>query len=53
LLRRAVAKAQDGDRDDTLASLASLAEHDIQVGRVVRELEMKNRLDRLRVLAGD
>ena len=53
LLRGAAAKAQDGGRDDALASLASLAEHDVRVGRVVHEIEMKDRLDRLRLLAGD
>jgi hypothetical protein len=53
LLRRATERAQEGDRDDALASLASLAENDVQVGRVLREIEMKDRLDRLRLLAGD
>ena len=38
LLRRAAAHAQ---------------EHDVRVGRVMREIEMKDRLDRLRLLAGD
>jgi hypothetical protein len=50
LLRRATERAQEGDRDD---ALASLAENDVQVGRVLREIEMKDRLDRLRLLAGD
>jgi hypothetical protein len=53
LLRRAAAEAQDGDRDDALISLALLAEHDVKVGRVAREIEMKDRLERLRVLMGD
>ena len=53
LLRRAAAHAQEGGCDDALASLASLAEHDVWVGRVMREIEMKDRLDRLRLLAGD
>jgi hypothetical protein len=37
-------------RDD---ARASLVEHDVRVGRVVREIEMKDRLDWLRLLAGD
>ena len=53
LLRRAAAEAQDGDRDDALASLASLAEHDRQVGRVLRRIETADTLERLRLLAGD
>jgi hypothetical protein len=39
--------------DDALASLASLAGHDARFGRVLREIDMKDRLDRLRLLAGD
>jgi hypothetical protein len=50
LLRRAAPHAQEGGRDD---ALASLAEHDVRVGRVMREIEMKARLDRPRLLAGD
>jgi hypothetical protein len=53
LLRRAAAEAQGGDRDDALASLASLAEHDRQVGRVLRRIETADTLERLRLLAGD
>ena len=53
LLRRAVAEAHGGGPDDALISLASLDEHDVRVGRVLREIEMKERLERLRVLAGD
>jgi hypothetical protein len=51
LLRRAAAEAEDGGRDNALVSLASLAEHDVHVGRVLHEIEMKDRLDRLRLLA--
>ena len=51
MLRRAAVEA--GDRDDALASLGVLAEHDDQVGRVQREIEMMDRLERLRLLAGD
>ncbi len=36
-----------------LASLASLVQDDVHVGRVLREMEMKDRLNRLRLLAGD
>jgi hypothetical protein len=53
LLRRAAERAQDGGRDDALASLASLAEHDVQVRRVLREIERTDQLERLRLLAGD
>ena len=53
LLRRAAAEAQNGDRDDALTTLAELAEYDVHVGRVRREIEMEDRLHRLRVLAGD
>ncbi len=53
LLRRAAVEAENGDRDDALASLGVLAEHDDQVGRVQREIEMMDRLERLRLLAGD
>jgi hypothetical protein len=49
LLRRAAVEARDGDRGDALASLTA---HDGQV-RVLREVEMRDRLDRLRLLAGD
>ncbi len=53
LLRRAAAEARDGDRGEGLASLASLAEHDRQVGRVLRRIETADTLERLRLLAGD
>ena len=52
LLRRAAAEAQDGDREDALAALGVLAEHDDQVGRVLRKIEMRDRLERLRLLPG-
>lgn len=53
LLRRAAAETQDGGRHDALASLASLAEHDVHVDRVLHEIEMKDRFHSLRVLARD
>ena len=52
LLRRAAVEAEDGDRDDALASFGVLAEHDDQVGRVQREIEMRDGLERLRLLPG-
>ena len=42
-----------GEARDALASLASLVQDDVHVGRVLREIEMKDRLNRLRLLAGD
>ncbi len=53
LLRRAAADAQEGDRDDALASLGVLAEYDVQIGRVLRRVETADTLARLRLLAGD
>jgi hypothetical protein len=53
LLRPASAEAQDGERDDALASLGVLAEHDAQVGQMLRRIETGDTLERLRLLAGD
>jgi hypothetical protein len=53
LLRRAAAEVEDADRDAALVSLSALAGHDQRIDNVRRKIETADRLDRLRLLAGD